>query len=196
MTSLSSDLRTLLDSSVEQRNAAPGALRMIDGGAGLVKLRFESSSGRHGSARLDRWLAIIRLQPAAGCALWMLDARTARWSGGSPPGELHRGMTGLNSEETPILWFRAGSGPAAHFYSGTPGVFGAAGIVDGARVRVSVGWWRRLIRLRMTIDTDIWGLSGRPAMPDRRIWDPVPQLTITASGIPRPLRLMTVSRWL
>lgn len=135
MTSLSSDLRTLLDSSVEQRNAAPGALRMLDGATGLVKPKFESGSGRHGSAWLDRWPAIIRLQPAAG-------------------------------------------------------------IVNGARVRVSVGWWRRLIRLRMTIDTDIWGLSGRPAMPDRRIWEPVPQLTITASGIPRPLRLMTVSRWL
>ena len=59
----------------------------VSGRAGPAGV-FESISGRRHAARLDRWIAVIRLQRSAVRAarvMWLLDARTVRWSGGLPP---------------------------------------------------------------------------------------------------------------
>ncbi len=93
------------------RAAAP---QMLDGTDGAARLVFKSSDGRSHTAKLLRWIAIIRLERSAARAarfVWLLDARTARWSGGLPPGELYRGTTGLNSRAkrhaTPVAGSRA-----------------------------------------------------------------------------------------
>src|SRR5271166_5245469 len=144
--------------------------QMLDGTDGAARLEFESMSGRRHPARLDRWLAVIRLQRSAVRAarvVWLLDARTVRWSGGQPPRDLYQGVTGLNAEETPILWFRAGDGDddGGHRAFTVSGVFGAAGIIDAARVRVAARRMRRKVRLRMAVDPQMWGLSTSPAAP-------------------------------
>lgn len=176
----------------------PG-LRMLDGSDGPARLMFESASRQRHTALLDRWLAIVRVQPTAACGarvVWVLDARTIRWSGGLPPSELHRGMTGLNSEETPILWFRADSGVDTRRGFTAPGVFEAAGIVDAARVRVAARRLRRQVRLRVSIDPEMWGLSASAPSPEDAAIGSVPRLTITASGALRPLELPVVRQWL
>ena len=127
--------------STADRSGSAGGwapFQMLDGTDGTARLVFESISGRRHAASLDRWIAVIRLQRSAVRAarvMWLLDARTVRWSGGLPPRDLSRGATGLSAEETPILWFRAGDGdgtdgPRVFTVSG---VFGAAGILDAAR---------------------------------------------------------------
>ncbi len=172
--------------------------QMLDGTDGPVRLVFESISGRRHAARLDRWIAVIRLQRSVARAarvVWLLDARTVRWSGGRPPGDLHQGVTGLNAEETPILWFRAGDGNGADERRAftVSGVFGAAGITDAARVRIAARWMRRQVRLRMAVDLQMWGLSSCPA----GTWTaPGPQLRIIAAGTPRPLEAEAISPWM
>jgi len=74
------------------------------------------------------------------------------------------------------------------------GVFGAVGIVDGARVRVSRRVPGRWTRLRMTIDTRVWDLS--PGWPDIDGDPTVSSLAITADGAARPLDLAVVRQWL
>jgi hypothetical protein len=175
----------------------PGMLGVTDGPARLI---FESSSGRRHHGRLDRWLAILRTEPPAGRAVravWMLDARSVRWSGGLPPRELCRGTTGLNSEETPILCFSAIGAPERRSRRGAtvPGVFGANGILDAASLRVRTCRVGGRLRLGLRVDTDIWGLSVSMA---RNLWsaEPARHLTISAAGTPRPLEPDTVTRWL
>jgi len=66
---------------------------MLDETDGAARLIFESISRRRHVARLERWIAVIRLQRSAVRAarvVWLLDARTIRWSGGLPPRDLHR----------------------------------------------------------------------------------------------------------
>jgi hypothetical protein len=68
-------------------------------------------AGFHGL--LYRWLAAVRAGAQLGAATrvtWGLDGRTTRWPGGLSPGDLYRGVTGLDSEVAPILWSRADSG--------------------------------------------------------------------------------------
>ena len=169
---------------------------MLDGRNGPARLVFESDTSWRHAARLDRWLAIVWDQPpprGASRVIWLLDASTVRWSGGQPPGELGRGMTGLGAEEAPILWFRASSGADRRRGFTASGVFGAAGIVDGARVRVTARRMRKLTRLRMSIDTGMWGLSARPAYCEIA---PGPALTITAFSALRPLDPQAIGRWL
>ena len=187
--------RTLLDAP----SCAPGGDRqsgpqMLDGRDGPARLAFESAtSWRHG-ARLDRWLAIVWDQPPAGVSrvIWLLDASTVRWSGGRPPRELHRGRTGL-AEESPILWLRADGGADGGRGFTATGVFGAAGIVDAARVRVAARWIRAQTRLRMAIDTRMWDLSSRAPCCEF-VRDPA--LTITASGVLRPIEPQAIEQWL
>ncbi len=172
--------------------------QMLDGTDGAARLVFESISGRRHVARLERWIAVIRLQRSAVRAarvVWLLDARTVRWSGGLPPSDLYRGATGLNAEETPILWFRAGDGDddgGLRAFT-VSGVFGAAGIMDAARVRVGARRIRREVRLRMAVDPQMWGLSAGPA----GTWTaPGPELRIIAAGIPRPLDSDAIKPWM
>jgi hypothetical protein len=164
--------------------------QMLDGTDGAARLVFESISGRRHAASLDRWIAIIRLQRSAVRAarvVWLLDARTVRWSGGQPPGDLYRGATGLNKEETPILWFRAADGDDDGCRAFTAsGVFGAAGIMDAARVRVTPRRMRRQVRLRMAVDSQMWGLSAGPG----------PVLRIVAAGTPRMLESEAIKSWM
>jgi hypothetical protein len=174
-------------------------LWMLDGSDGAARLVFKSSGKRRRIGLLLRWLAIARVQPPPGCAarvVWVLDGRTARWLAGVPPGELHRGMTGLDSEAAPILWFHARGGENGHRGFTAAGVFEAAGIVDAARLRVARRRLSKQVRLCMTVDPQMWALSARPA----GNWDiadpPGPKLTITASGVPRPLEPEAVGRWL
>jgi len=187
--------RTLLDAP----SCAPGGERqrgplMLDGGDGPARLAFESATGWRHNARLDRWLAIVWDQPPPGVSriIWLLDARTIRWSGGRAPRELHRGTTGL-AEESPTLWLRAGGGADGRRGFTASGVFGAAGIVDAARVRVAARRIRMQTRLRMTIDTRMWGLSSRAACCDIVRG---PALTITASGPLRPIEPQAIKQWL
>jgi len=173
------------------------ALQMLDGTDGAARLVFESTDGRRHAAKLRRWIAIIRLQRSAACQarfVWLLDARTVRWSGGLPPGDLYRGATGLNSEETPILWFRdSGDDDGEGRAFTASGVFGAAGIIDSARVGVTARRIRRQVRLAMTIDPQMWGLSTCRA----GTWTARgPQLRIIAAGTPRPLESEAISPWM
>ena len=174
---------------------------MLDGTDGAARLVFRSISGRRHAASLYRWIAVIRLQRSAVRAarvVWLLDARTVRWSGGRPPGDLYRGATGLNTEETPILWFRAADGDddgGRHAFTAS-GVFGAAGIMDAARVRVTPRRMRTQVRLRMTVDPRRWDLSADPTA-YAGTWDgPGPVLRIIAAGIPRPLESEAIKPWM
>ena len=157
-------------------------------------------NGRH-AARLDRWIAVIRLQRSAVRAarvVWLLDARTVRWSGGLPPRDLSRGATGLSAEETPILWFRAGDGDGAdgpRVFT-VSGVFGAAGVLDAARVRMAARRMRRQVRLRMAVDPQMWGLSAGPAAHAGTWAGPGPVLRIIAAGTPRPLEAEAIRPWM
>ena len=69
------------------------------------------------------------------------------------------------------------------------GVFGAAGVVDAAQVRVTGRRPGRQVQLRMTIDTRMWGLSASLGDGDAIAATPAPGLSITASGVLRPLEL-------
>ena len=173
-------------------------LRMLDGSDGAARLVFRSGGHRHRIALLQRWLAIVRVQPPwrATRVLWVLDGRTTRWSHRMPPGELHRGVTGLDSETAPVLWFHAGGGEDGPGGFSAAGVFGAAGIVDAAQLRVARRRMRNQVRLCMTVDTQMWGLSARSAGSEDSATAPGPRLTITASGVLRPLELEAVRRWL
>jgi len=175
--------------------------QMLDGTDGAARLVFESISGRRHAASLDRWIAIIRLQRSAVRAarvVWLLDARTVRWSGGQPPGDLYRDATGLNTEETPILWFRAADGDddgGCRAFTAS-GVFGAAGIMDAARVRVTPRRMRRQVRLRMAVDSQMWGLSAGPAACAGTWAGPGPVLRIVAAGTPRMLESEAIKSWM
>jgi hypothetical protein len=190
-------LRTILDAPDCAQGGDPrSGARMLDGRDGPARLVFESDATWPHAARLDRWLAIVWDQPpprGASRVIWMLDASTVRWSGGRPPGELDRGMTGLDAEEAPILWFRASGGIDRRRGFTASGVFGAAGIVDAARVHVTARRTRRQTRLRMSIDTRMWGLSARPAC---RGIAPGAALTITAFSALRPLEPQAIGQWL
>ena len=190
-------LRTILDAPGCAQGGDPrSGPRMLDGRDGPARLVFESDTSWRHAARLDRWLAIVWDQPpprGASRVIWLLDASTVRWSGGRPPRELDRGMTGLDAEEAPILWFRASGGADRRRGFTASGVFGAAGIVDAARVRVTARRTRKQTRLRMSIDTRMWGLSARPAYCEIA---PGPALTITAFSALRPLDPQAIGQWL
>ena len=172
---------------------------MLDGSDGPARLAFRSGRRRRSTAEVGRWLAIVRAQAPAGSAttvVWVLDGRTTRWSGGLPPGDLHRGVTGLDSETAPILWFRAGDcAPARHGFAAA-GVFGAAGIVDAAQMSAARRRMSRQVRLRVAIDPRMWDLSASPAGGLASATRRGRRLTITASGVPRTLDLDAVRRWL
>jgi hypothetical protein len=174
-------------------------LAMLDGTDGAARLVFKSSGKRRCTAMAHRWLAIVRVHPAAGRAarmVWVLDARTTRWSRGSPPGDLHRGLTGLDAEAAPVLWFQAADGAQERRGFTAAGVFGAAGIVDAAQVRITRRRLGKHVRLGMTIDTQMWGLSVSPREGDGIPLTAGPRLTVTASGVLRPLEFAALRRWL
>ena len=102
-------------------------------------------------------------------------------------------MTGLNSEEVPILWFRGSGDQNGQRAFTASGVFGAAGITDGARVSVTARRIRRHIRLRLMINPQMWGLSG--CLGKAPYTRPHPALTIMAAGTPRLLDPDAVSSW-
>ena len=198
MNGLPVSLRTLMDApQYEHGSERQPGLRMLDGRDGPVRLVFESGISWRHAARLDRWLAILWPSPPAGTGarmIWLLDASTVRWSGRKPPGELYRGLTGFASEEQPVLWFRAGDEIGKQRGYTASGVFAAAGIVDAARVRVAAFRKRRRVRLRMSIDTGMWGLSAVPA--DSGYTGPGGHLRIKASGVLRPLEPRAIAPWL
>ena len=198
MNGLPAGLRTLMDPPQPEHGSErqPGP-RMLDGRDGPVRLVFESGISWRHAARLDRWLAILWPPPPAGTAaqmIWLLDASTVRWSGGKPPRELYRGVTGFASEEAPILWVRAGddSGQQRGFMAS--GVFAAAGIMDAARVHVATQRMRRRVRLQMNIDTGMWGLSAVPEERGHSV--PGGHLSIKVSGVLRPLEPRSIAPWL
>jgi hypothetical protein len=184
-------------------NTGPG-LRMLDGSDGAARLVFTSSGKRRRVGLLPRWLAVVRVQPPPGHvtrAAWVLDGRTTRWRSGRwrsglPPGELHRGVTGLDSEATPMLWFHARGGEDGQCSLTAAGVFQVAGIVDAAQLRITRRRLRKHIRLRMTVDTQMWGLSAMPVGKEDTAAAPGPRLTIAASGVPRPLEPEAINQWL
>ena len=198
MSSAVTGLPAILGASGRAGNAGRwAALQMLDGTNGAARLLFDSGDGRRYKAKLGRWIFISRPQRAAARAVrfvWLLDARTVRWSGGLPPGDLHRGVTGLNSEEAPILWFRGSGGDNGQHAFIASGVFGAAGIIDSAQVSVTARLIRRHCRLRMMINPQMWGLSGCPGTAPYTWLHPV--LTITAAGTPRPLESDAISPWM
>lgn len=103
MNGLPGGFGTLLETSGRaqgsDRQTSP---RILDSSNGPARLVFESAAGWRHTARINRWLAIVRIQPPAGRAarvIWLLDASTVRWSGGLSPGELYRVVTGLDPED-------------------------------------------------------------------------------------------------
>jgi hypothetical protein len=163
---------------------------MLDGSDGAARLVSTSGGKRRRIALLPRWLAVVRVQPPLGRAarvVWVLDGRTTRWRAGLPPGELHRGVTGLDSEATPMLWFHARGGEDEQYGFTAAGVFQAAGIVDAAQLHVTRRRLGKQVRLHMTVDTQMWGLSAIPARSGDTAAAHGPRLTITACGVPRPL---------
>jgi len=197
MDSAVSGLPAILGASGRAGNAGRwAALQMLDGTNGAARLVFDSGDGRRYKAKLSRWIFISRPQRSAARAVrfvWLLDARTVRWSGGLPPGDLHRGVTGLDSEEAPILWFRGGGDNGLHVLTAS-GVFGAAGIIDSAQVSVTARRIRRHCRLRMMVNPQMWGLTSCPGTAPYTRLHPV--LTITAAGTPRALDSDTISPWM
>ena len=101
-------------------------------------------------------------------------------------------MTGLNSEQTPILWFRANDADGGRRILTASGVFGAAGITDAARVRIAARRMRRRVQLRMAVNPQLWGLAAAPGA----FAGTDPELTITAAGAPRPLDLEAIETWM
>jgi len=69
----------------------------------------------------------------------------------------------LSEKEIPILWFRAGDGDDGPRVFTVSGVFGAAEVLDAARVRVTARRMRRQVRLQMAFDPQMRGLSAGPA---------------------------------
>jgi hypothetical protein len=195
MTATSAGFAAVVDALGSGRSAeCNAALGMLGGRGRDARLEFSSGRGRARTARIHRWLALLRLDPPAGCAttlVWGLDARSAHWSGGFRPGDLHRGRTGFDTEEHPPLWFRASPGCRRRGRALTaPGVLEAAGIVDAAEVSAWFGLGRR-VQLRMTFDTRIWGLS---AGVDHSGSAAQPSMTLKASGVVRPFDLATIAR--
>jgi hypothetical protein len=159
-------------------------LRMLERGVGPARLVFKSSGKRRRATRLSRWLAIVCLQPPLGRAAsvaWVPDGRITCWAAGMPPGELHRGATGLDPGATGAVVARSQQRGGPRRFA-APGVFQAAGIVDGALLRVTRGRLRQRAWLRMTVNTRMWGRSAgararggcprpsRPATYDHRFW--------------------------
>ena len=118
---------------------------------GVVRLSWAAGSSSAGPSGRQRAVRFV----------WLLDARTVRWSGGLPPGDIHRGVTGLNSEEAPSLWFRGSGGDNGQHAFTTSGAFGAAGIIESAQVSVTARI-RRHCRLRMMVNPQMCGLTGCP----------------------------------
>ncbi len=73
---------------------------------------------------------------------------------------------------------------------------GAAGIVDAAQARVARRPMSKQVRLGITLDTEMWGLSAGSAGSGGSATASGPMLTITASGVMRPLELQAIRRWL
>ncbi len=173
-------------------------LRMLERGDGPARLVFKSSGKRRRATRLSRWLAIVCLQPPLGRAAsvaWVPDGRITCWAAGMPPGELQRGMTRLDPGATGAVVARSQQrGWAAPFAA--PSVFQAAGIVDGALLRVTKSRLRQRAWLRMTVNTRTWGRSAGPGREGDAPAPPGPRRTITASGAPRPLDTEAMRRWL
>ena len=93
-------------------------------------------------------------------------------------------------------WFHARSSEGGPGRFAAPGVFQAAGIVDGALLRVTRTRLRQRAWLRMAVNTRMWGLSARPGREGDAAAPPGQRLTITASGVPRPLDTEAMRRWL
>ena len=173
-------------------------LRMLERGDGPARLVFKSSGKRRRATRLSRWLAIVCLQPPLGRAAsvaWVPDGRITCWAAGMPPGELHRGVTGLDSEATGAVVARSQQRGWAAPFCGAGRVPGSR-IVDGALLRVTKSRLRQRAWLRMTVNTRMWGRSARPGREGDAPAPPGPRRTIAASGVLRPLDTEAVRRWL
>lgn len=86
----------------------------------------------------------------------------------------------------PVLWLRARSSEGGPRRFAAPGVFQAAGIVDGALLRVTKSRLRQRAWLRMTVNTRMWGRSagpGREGMPP-----PLPARDVRSPLLARPGR--------
>jgi hypothetical protein len=104
---------------------SPGGFLMLDSGAGAAWLRMESVGGEPRTARVSRWLAVVRVGRGAGQVpatrvIWLLDIGSAAWPGGRPPAglagyqERHGlNLTGQGTQESLVLWFHARGGRGA-----------------------------------------------------------------------------------
>jgi hypothetical protein len=197
MSAMSAGFEAMVDALGSGRSGQyNSALGMLGGRGRDARLEFRSGQGRLRTARIGRWLALLRLDPPAGCAttlVWGLDARSAHWSGEFPLGDLYKGRTGLDSEDHPgLLWFRASPGFRRRGRAVTaPGVLEATGLVDAAEVSARFGLCRH-VQLRTTFDTRLWGFSAdvdRPGAPAQL------SMTLKASGVLRPFDMTAIKRW-
>jgi hypothetical protein len=104
---------------------SPGGFLMLDSGAGAAWLRMESVSGEPRTARVSRWLAVVRVgrgtgQVPATRVIWLLDIGSAAWPGGRPPAGLAAyqeghglNLAGQGTQEGLVLWFHARGGRGA-----------------------------------------------------------------------------------
>jgi hypothetical protein len=190
---------------------SPGGFLMLDSRAGTAWLRMESACGEPRTARVSRWLAVVRVGRGAGQVpatrvIWLVDVDSAAWPGGQAPAGLaasqerhDRNLAGQGAEERLVLWFHARAAlrrARAPWAFTAVGVLGAAGIVDGARARVSRWPFGARLRLRATIDAGDWGLSGVSLFDANGEPLYLARLTIAAAGRPRELDLTALRQWL
>ena len=190
---------------------SPGGFLMLDSRAGTAWLRMESACGETQRARVSRWLAVVRVGRGAGQVpatrvIWLVDVDSAAWPGDRAPAGLaacrerhDRNLAGQGAEESLVLWFHARAAlrrACAPWAFTAVGVLGAAGIVDGASVRVSRWPFGARLRLRATIDAGDWGLSGVSLFDANGEPLSLARLTIAAAGRPRELDLTALRQWL
>ena len=178
--------------------SARTGLAMLDGSDGAARLVFSGRGARRRTAALGEWLAIIHVLPSLERGprmLWLLDTRSIQWPGGTPWAGPHQTMARLGAAADPMLWFRAGGGVARRRGLTLSGVFRAAGMVDAAQVRVTGPPVRDQVQLRLAIDPQMWELPS-PARGGRLGPGAAARLTITATGVLRPLEFAALRRWL
>ena len=162
-------------------------LAMLDGTDGAARLIFARHGAHCRTAALDEWLAIVRVDPPLERGvqmLWMLDARTTSWPGGTARGRGSRAVVPRHRRSGP-----AGQSHPARRTAGRR----TRGCRPGAGHHTLAARSKPVV---LAIDTRLRGWPSPPPGEGGPRSAPWPRLAITASGVPRPLDFTASRRWL